>query len=95
MIQKVEVRSSIELYDNKNDDQRVYDIESDVHISGVNVNSTDGGTVYKDGEQVATFNSWDKHLNVTYMGMGMNEQTEINEAVNDFIGEVKKDVRNE
>lgn len=95
MVQKVKVNSSVELYDNKNDGQRVYDIESDVHISGDKVNSTDGGTVYKGEVQVAQFNSWDNHLNVTYMGDGMDEQIGINEAVNAFIGEVKELVKSE
>lgn len=93
MVQKVRVSSSIELYDNRSDASRVYDIEADVHVRGNVTNSMDGGSVTKDGVQVAQFNSWEQnHLNVTYMGVDVDEQNGINEAVNVFIGEVKADV---
>lgn len=95
MVQKVRVNSSNELYDNRSDGYRVYDIEANVHIVGAQVNSMDGGAVYKDGTVVANFNAWEeKHLNMTYMGMEVEEQNSINSAVNAFIDEVKVSVSN-
>lgn len=95
MVQKVRVNSSNELYDNRSDESRVYDIEADVHIVGTQVNNMDSGNVYRDGTHVAQFNTWENnHLNVTYMGVELEEQNDINSAVNAFIGEVKETVSN-
>lgn len=95
MVQKVRVNSSNELYDNRSDEYRVYDIEADVHIVGTQVSSMDSGNVYRNGTHVAQFNIWENnHLNITYMAVGLEEQNGINSAVNAFIGEVKESVSN-
>lgn len=95
MVQKVKVNSSVELYDNRSDESRVYDIEANVHIAGTLVSSMDGANVFRDGLQVANFNCWESnHLNITYMGVDEEEQTAVNGAVNAFIREVKETVAN-
>ena len=95
MVQKVRTNSSNELYDNRSDESRVYDIEANVHIASGTVNNIDSGCVYNDGTQVANFNSWERnHLNVTYIGVEPDEQNSINAAVNAFISEVKEMVSN-
>lgn len=95
MVQKVRINSSNEQYDNRSDEQRVYDIEANVYIVGTRVNNMDSGNVYKNGAHVAQFNTWEEnHLNVTYMGVDASVQNSINEAVNVFINEVKESVLN-
>lgn len=95
MVQKVRINSSNELYDNKSDESRVYDIMANANIASGTVNNIDSGSVYKDGTQVANFNSWEQnHLNVTYIGVELDEQNSINAAVNAFISEVKEAVSN-
>lgn len=93
MVQKVKVNSSNELYDNRSDESRVYDIEANVHIVTNTVNSMDSGNVSKDGIILASFNTWDRnHLNVTYQGVDEDEQNNVNDAINAFIREVKESV---
>lgn len=95
MVQKVRTNSSNEQYDNRSDEQRVYDIEANVHIVGTRVNNMDSGNVYKDGAHVAQFNTWEEnHLSVTYIGVDASVQNSINEAINVFINEVKESVSN-
>lgn len=95
MVQKVRTNSSNELYDNRSDEYRVYDIEANVHVVGTQVNNMDSGFVFKEGNQVAQFNTWDvNHLNVTYMGVELEEQNSINSAINTFISEVKESIEN-
>lgn len=93
MVQKVKVNSSVELYDNRNDSSRVYDIESNVHIDGGSVDQIDGGKVFLNGLHVASFSRWNNnHISVTYMNVSLDEQNSINAAVNGFILEVKESV---
>lgn len=95
MVQKVKVISSVELYDNRNDSSRVYDIESNVHIEGGNVEHIDGGNVFHEGLHVASFSRWsNNHISVTYMNVELDEQNSINAAVNGFIAGVKETVSN-
>lgn len=95
MVQKVRINSSNELYDNRSDESRVYDIEANVNIASGAVNNIDSGSVYNGGTLVANFNSWERnHLNVTYIGVELDEQNSINAAVNAFISEVKEAVSN-
>lgn len=97
MVQKVKTisSSSVEHYDNRSDESRVYDIEANVNVSGTQVSTMDSGMVFKDGVQVSHFNSWDvNQLNVTYMGLTPDEQNIVNAAVNTFISEVKETVEN-
>lgn len=94
MVQKVRVNSSNERYNNLNDEQRVYDIEANVHISSEKANSMDGGRVFKNDEEVAQFNWWGQDsLNITYQGVSVTERNEINIAVDAFINEVKEAVK--
>lgn len=90
MIQKVKTNSSNELYNNLNDDSRVYDIEANINIADGVMNNVDSGVVKKNGVRVANFNWWDENrLNITYQGVSLEERNEINVAVDGFINEVK------
>lgn len=94
MVQKVKTKSSVELYDNKCDESRVYDIEADVRVSEGEVNSIDSGVLRKDGAQVVQFNWWgENRLNITYQGVEVVERNAINLAVDAFINEVKEAVK--
>lgn len=94
MVQKVRTKSSVELYDNKSDESRGYDIEADIHVSDGEVNSMDSGVLRKDGTQIAQFNWWgENRLNITYQGVSVAERNEINIAVDAFINEVKESVK--
>lgn len=94
MVQKVKTKSSVELYDNKCDEPRIYDIEADVRVSEGEVNSIDSGVLRKDGAQVVQFNWWgENRLNITYQGVEVVERNAINLAVDAFINEVKEAVK--
>jgi hypothetical protein len=94
MVQKVKTNSSNELFNNLNDESRVYDIEANVNVADNNVNNVDGGNVRKNGFQVANFNWWgENHLNIVYQGVDVTERNEINIAVDEFINEVKESVK--
>lgn len=94
MVQRVKVNSSNELYNNANDESRVYAIEANVHIADSKANSMDGGRVLKEDEEVAQFNWWGQDsLNITYQGVSVSERNEINIAVDAFINEVKDAVK--
>lgn len=96
MVQKIKTKSSVELYDNKNDETRVYDIEADVRISEHEVDSVDSGVLKKDGVQMAQFNWWgENRLNITYQGVVLEERNDINVAVDTFIREVMASVKTE
>lgn len=94
MVQKVRTKSSVELYDNKCDESRVYDIEADVHVSEGEMDSIDSGVLRKNGVQMAQFNWWgENHLNITYQGVNVTERNDVNIAVDVFINEVKESVK--
>lgn len=94
MVQKVKTKSSVELYDNKCDESRVYDIEADVRVSEGEVSSVDSGVLRKDGAQIVQFNWWgENRLNITYQGVEVVERNAINLAVDAFINEVKEAVK--
>lgn len=94
MVQKVKTNSSNELFNNLNDETRVYDIEANVNVADGNVTNMDGDNVKKNGFQVANFNWWgDNHLNIVYQGVDVAERNEINVAVDAFINEVKETIK--
>lgn len=93
MVQKVKVNSSNELYNNLNDDSRVYDIEANINISNGIVISCDSGEVIKNGKRITLFNYWDNNrLNLTYYDIELEEQCSINKLVNEFIAQVQQTV---
>ena len=93
MIQKVKTNSSNELYNNLNDDSRVYDIEANINIADGVMNNVDSGVVKKNGVRVANFNWWDENrLNITYQGVDVAERNDINVAVDTFVKEVKNEI---
>ena len=93
MVQKVKVNSSNELYNNLNDDSRVYDIEANINIAEGVMNNVDSGVVKKNGVRVANFNWWDENrLNITYQGVDVTERNDINVAVDAFVGEVRTEI---
>lgn len=77
--------------DNSVDAERVYDIAANVNIdSGNVVNNIDGGTVRRETNELATFNSWgDGNLQINYNGVNAEEQCAIITAVNQFIADVR------
>ena len=96
MIQKVKTNSSNELYNNLNDEKRVYDIEANINISESVVNNVDTGVVKKSGSRVASFSWWDTNrMNITYQDVDVTERNGINIAVDSFINEVKASVETE
>lgn len=93
MVQKVKVNSSNELYNNANDEARVYDIEANINIAEGVMNNVDSGVVKKNGVRVANFNWWDENrLNITYQGVDVAERNDINVAVDTFVKEVKNEI---
>ena len=90
MVQKVKVNSSNELYNNLNDESRVYDIEANVHVMNNVVNNLDSGRITMNGVILATFNWWGVNsLNITYENLKAEEQIEVLNAVNVFVAEVR------
>ena len=93
MIQRVKTNSSNELYNNANDEKRVYDIEANINISESAMNNVDSGVVKKGGVRVANFSWWDTNrMNITYQDVDVTERNNINVAVDTFINEVNKDI---
>ena len=93
MIQRVKTNSSNELYNNANDEKRVYDIEANINISESVMNNVDSGVVKKGGVRVANFSWWDTNrMNITYQDVDVTERNNINVAVDTFINEVNKDI---
>lgn len=90
MVQKIKTNSSNELYNNLNDESRVYDIEANVHVMNNVVNNLDSGRVTMNGVILATFNWWGVNsLNITYENLKSEEQIEVLNAVNVFVAEVR------
>ena len=90
MVQKIKTNSSNELYNNLNDDSRVYDIEANVHVMNNVVNNLDSGRVTMNGVILATFNWWGVNsLNITYENLKSEEQIEVLNAVNVFVAEAR------
>lgn len=90
MVQKVKTKSSKELFDNRNDESRVYDIEAVAHVEDSKVGDIGSGRVYIGETHVADFNTWDvNNMNVTFIGVQPEERGAINEAINTFIAELK------
>ena len=74
--------------DNSLDEARAYDIASNVNIgSDKKAQSFDGGTVTKDGAQVAIFSCWGGrgNLSISYQGVEPAEQAAVLEAVTAFM----------
>ena len=93
MIQRIKTNSSNELYNNANDEKRVYDIEANINISESVMNNVDSGVVKKGGVRVANFSWWDTNrMNITYQDVDVIERNNINIAVDAFINEVNKDI---
>ena len=93
MVQNIKTNSSNELYNNLNDDSRVYDIEANINIADGVINNVDSGVVKKNGVRVANFNWWDENrLNITYQGVDVAERNDINVAVDTFVKEVKNEI---
>lgn len=83
---KVKVESYQLRVSNASDEARVYDISCTLNVNNNKVGNIDGGTVMKEGANVANFNRWDANsLNVTYMGIDTEAQCAVNTAINDFI----------
>ena len=90
MVQKIKTNSSNELYNNLNDESRVYDIEANVHVMNNVVNNLDSGCITMNGVILATFNWWGVNsLNITYENLKAEEQIEVLNAVNVFVAEVR------
>ena len=90
MVQKIKTNSSNELYNNLNDESRVYDIEANVHVMNNVVNNLDSGRITMNGVILATFNWWGVNsLNITYENLKAEEQIEVLNAVNVFVAEVR------
>lgn len=82
------LRSHVRM-NNANDEARNYAISAEVQVGeNKNVKGIDGGAVLKDISAVATFSKYDDNLSVSYVGLGLEEQNEVNAAINGFIGEV-------
>lgn len=76
---------------NEIDTTKEFDINADVIINNKRADSFNGGEVKKDGNVVATFNSWsESNLNVNYNLADVDENIKILNAIYAFI----KDVRN-
>ena len=82
--------------DNSLDEARAYDIASNVNIgSDKKAQSFDGGTVTKDGAQVAIFSCYggQGNLSISYQGIEPAEQVQVLEAVSGFMQEVEQSVQ--
>lgn len=82
------VRSHVRM-NNANDEARNYAISAEVQVGeSKNVTSIVDGAVLKDISAVATFSKYGENLSVSYVGLGVEEQNEVNVAINGFISEV-------
>ena len=83
---KVTVESYQLRVSNASDEAKVYDINCTINVNNKTVGNIDGGMVMKTGVTVASFNRWDaNNLNVTYMGVEVEEQCTITTAINEII----------
>ena len=83
-----QLRSAVVQVDNSADEGRTYGISADVRIQNPGgVEAFEGGTVAKDGAQVAAFSCWggDSNVSVQYTGIESSEQVDVLQAVNGFM----------
>ena len=83
-----ELRSAVVQVDNSADEGRAYGISADVRVQNPGgVEAFEGGTVTKDGAQVAAFSCWggDSNVSVQYIGIESSEQVAVLQAVNGFM----------
>lgn len=91
-VQSIALNSANVRYNNANDEKRVYDIESNVNIQGLNVNGFESGFIKKENVQVATFSMWGTNLNPSFQGLEPTEMCAVLMAINEFIASVKANV---
>lgn len=83
-----QLRSAVVQVDNSAEAGRTYAIAADVRIQNPGgVEAFEGGTVTRDGNQVATFSCWggDSNVSVQYTGIESSEQVAVLQAVNGFM----------
>lgn len=75
---------------NANDTLRSYDISAEVQTNEVkNITGISSGAVLRDVSAVATFAMYGNELSVQYIGLEAEEQNVVNNAINNFISEVR------
>lgn len=82
--------------DNSVDADREYNIAANVNIdSGNVVNNVDGGSVMKDGMEIASFSSSStENLQINFNNVAASEQCTIITSVNTFIADVRTKAAN-
>lgn len=79
--------------DNSVDSERVYDIKCNANFNNNVLNSIDGGSVMKDGIQVATFSMWSNNLTPSFQNVtDAVEMCNILMAITAFIGNIKNEI---
>ena len=85
------VRASVRM-NNNDDTMRKYDISAEVAIENGEEQSVariSAGTVKSEGNAIATFYDEFGSRSVSYIGLTLDEQNEVNVAIDAFINEVK------
>ena len=79
--------------ENSVDSERVYDIKCNANLNNNVLNSIDGGSVMKDGIQVATFTMWSNNLTPSFQNVtDAIEMCNILMAITSFISNVKNEI---
>ena len=87
-----QLRSAVVQVDNSADAGRTYAIAADVRVQNPGgVEAFEGGTVAKDGAQVATFSCWggDGNIGISYSGLDTGQQCQVLEACHAFMQDVR------
>lgn len=77
--------------DNSVDTEKVYDIEAEVNVTSLSVDSFEQGIVRKDNSDIATFSCYgENNLNISYQNVDSENQCAVLEAVNAFMQNTKE-----
>lgn len=71
----------------------MYDISARINLSENELISIDGGSVIKEGVQLASFSIWSNEQNVSYKGsIDSQEKCDVTFAIDTFISNIKAEL---
>ena len=86
----VKLNSAIISIDNSNDEQRTYNVKSEVEISENEARRFMNGEVTNsDQKRIATFNKQGSEISMRFIEVLPDEQININRAINEYIDSAK------
>ena len=89
-VKSIALNSANVRYSNVVDEQRTFDIESNVNLQGGNVVSMDGGIVKKEDAHICSFSKYgNNQLNVNFSNVSVMDMCAALNAITEFENDVK------